>query len=201
MDKPALLPDDDTADRLRAGDEDAFRHIMDGYFPIITHFALRIVGNRAAAEDIAEETFIKLWQGRERVTHFQSVKAFLFIAARNGCLNELRSGKNLARREQVFAGSGEEEEAIDREIIRAEVWAEIWRAADQLPGKMREVFRLGFVEGLPNREIAKVLGVSVNTVKGQKARALELLREKLKGSDILPAVVVVLLELWQQRNG
>jgi RNA polymerase sigma-70 factor (family 1) len=199
MDNPALLPDDDYADRLRAGEEAAFRQVMDRYFPIITHFALRIVGNRAAAEDIAEETFIKLWQGRERVGNFQSVKAFLFITAKNACLNELRAGKNLARREQVFAGSGEEEAAIDREIIRAEVWAEIWRAADALPEKMREVFKLGFVEGLPNREIAKLLGLSVNTVKGQKARAIELLKEKLNNKDLLP-VVLALLEVWQQRN-
>lgn len=199
MDISAPISDDFYADQLRTGDEAAFRHIMDGYFPIITHFALRIVGHRAAAEDIAEETFIKLWQGREKVGNFQSLKAFLFITAKNACLNELRSGKNLARREQVFAGGGEEEEAIDREIIRAEVWAEIWRAADQLPAKMREVFRLGFVEGLPNREIVKILGVSPNTVKAQKARALELLREKLKGKDLLPAVLV-LIELWQKQD-
>ncbi len=104
MEQSAPIPDDYYADRLRTGDERAFRQVMDRYFLIITHFSLRIVANRAAAEDIAEETFIKLWQGRGKVTNFQSVKAFLFITAKNACLNELRSEKNLARREQVFAG-------------------------------------------------------------------------------------------------
>jgi RNA polymerase sigma-70 factor (family 1) len=200
MDEPALFPDDNYADRLREGDEAAFRHVMDRYFPIITHFALRIVRDRAAAEDIAEETFIKLWQTRERTRNFQSIKAFLFIAAKNACINELRSEKSKVRRNEGFAAIAVTEgDAIDREIIRAEVWAEIWRAADELPEKIGQVFRLGFVEGLPNREIAKQLGVSVNTVKAQKARAVELLKEKLQGRDLLP-VAVALLELWQKIN-
>jgi len=200
MDDPALFPDDNYADRLRNGEEAAFRHVMDRYFPIITHFALRIVRDRAAAEDIAEETFIKLWQTRERTGNFQSIKAFLFIAAKNACINELRSEKSMARRHEGFAANAiGEEDAIDREIIRSEVQAEIHRAACELPEKMGRVFRLGFVEGMPNREIAKVLGVSVNTVKAQKARAVELLKEKLQGKDLLPAVLA-LLECWQKIN-
>jgi RNA polymerase sigma-70 factor (family 1) len=198
---PALLPDDACADRLRAGDETAFRQVMDRYFPVITHFALRIVRDRAAAEDVAEETFIKLWQTRERTGNFQSVKAFLFIAAKNACINELKAQSSKARRNEGFAATAPTEgDAIDREVIRAEVRAEIYRAAAELPERIGQVFRLGFLEGLPNREIAKQLGVSTNTVKAQKARAIELLKQKLHGRDLLPAVLA-LLEFWQRRKG
>ena len=127
------------------------------------------------------QSLLNCGRAGEKPANFQSVKVFPFITAKNASLNELRSGKNLTRREQVFASAGEEEESIDREIIRAEVRAEMWRAADELPEKMREFFTLGFVEGLPNREISKVPGISNNTVKPQKARAIELLREKLQG--------------------
>jgi RNA polymerase sigma-70 factor (family 1) len=200
MDNPALIMDDSYADRLRDGDEAAFRYVMDRYFPIITHFALRIVHDRSAAEDIAEETFIKLWQTRERTRNFQSIKAFLFIAAKNACINELRSERSKVRRNSGFADTAMvEDDAIDREIIRSEVWAEIHRAASELPEKIGRVFRLGYVEGMPNREIAKALGVSVNTVKAQKARAVELLKEKLQGKDLLPAILG-LLELWEKIN-
>src|SRR6202012_1139301 len=114
-----IIPEDVFADRLRAGDEAAFRYIVDRYFPIITHFALRIVADRPSAEDVAEETFIKLWHNHSRVGNFQSVKAFLFITAKNACLNERRSSQNLLRRQQGFAAvQPREEDVIDQEIIR-----------------------------------------------------------------------------------
>lgn len=198
MESGSSISEDLFADRLRAGDEAAFRYIVDRYFPIITHFALRIVTDRPSAEDIAEETFIKLWHNHSRVGDFQSVKAFLYITAKNACLNERRSAQNMVRRHKGFsAGQPEHSEWIDQEIVRAEVQAEILRAVDELPEKMRRIFKLGFLEGMPNREIAKTLSISVNTVKTQKARALELLKEKLRGKDVLP-LVLALLHVWQK---
>ena len=192
MDNGSSISEDLFADRLRAADEAAFRYIMNRYFPIITLFALRIVGDRPTAEDIAEETFIKLWHNHAKVGNFQSVKAFLYITAKNACLNEKRSAKNLVRRLEGFAGEQPEHAGwIDREIIRAEVQMEILRAVDELPEKMRKVFQLGFLEGMPNREIARELSISVNTVKTQKARALELLKEKLRDKDVLPLVLTL----------
>lgn len=197
MESGSSISEDLFADRLRAGDEAAFRYVVDRYFPIITHFAMRIVVDRPSAEDVAEETFIKLWHHHSRVGNFQSVKAFLFITAKNACLNERRSSRNLLRRHEGFsAGQPEQSEWIDQEIVRAEVQAEILRAVDELPEKMRRIFQLGFLEGMPNREIAKTLSISVNTVKTQKARALELLREKLRGKDVL-ALILALIHVWK----
>lgn len=193
MDNTERIPDDVYAARLQAGDESAFRYVMDRYFPIITHFALRIVANRAVAEDVAEETFIKLWQDHARVRNFQSIKAFLFITAKNGSLNERRSQQNQACKHRGFAADqADDGDRIDQEIIRAEVRAEILRTVDDLPEKMKRVFQLGFIEGMPNREIARVLDISVNTVKAQKSRALELVKEKLQGKDILPVAIALL---------
>lgn len=187
------MEEDAYAIRLQQGDEAAFRYIMDRYFAIITNFARRFVTNIAVAEDVAEETFIKLWKDHKRAGSFQSIKAFLYITARNACLNELRKEKNLQYRHQAYtANIDRETDFAANEIIRAEVKAEIMRAVDSLPEKMKKVFRLGYIDGMPNREIAALLNVSVNTVKGQKFRALELVKEKLQGKDILPFALIVL---------
>ncbi len=185
--------------RLQQGDETAFRYIMNRYFAVITNFARRIVVNHAVAEDVAEETFIKLWNDHEKVGSFQSIKAFLFIAAKNACINELRKEKNLQYRHHAYAASmAGEADFIANEIIRAEVKAEILRAVNSLPEKMKRVFQLGFLEGLPNRKIAEELKVSVNTVKSQKFRALELVKGKLHGKDILPFALIVLAALHKE---
>lgn len=195
-----IISEDVYAARLQQGDEQAFRYVMDRYFAVITAFTRKILsGNDAVAEDVAEETFIKLWQHHTNVTNFQSVKAFLYITAKNACLNQLRQNKNLERRHQHYTSNLDQEISfIENEIIRAEVSAEIYKAVAQLPEKMREVFRLGFIEGLPNREIASILGTSVNTIKTQKARALELVKEKLQGKDILPFALLLLDLLSRQ---
>jgi RNA polymerase sigma-70 factor (family 1) len=181
------------AARLQQGDEAAFRYVMDRYLPIIINFSKKFISNKAVAEDVAEETFIKLWKNRAQIGSFQSVKAFLFIAARNGCLNELRRAKNLERRHHAYTASIEEETGLfANEIIRAEVKAEIYKTMEHLPEKIKRVFQLSFLEGLPNREIARRLDVSVNTVKAQKSRAIELVKERLQGKDILAFVLLVL---------
>ncbi|MBO9728614.1 MAG: RNA polymerase sigma-70 factor [Chitinophaga sp.] len=193
MNVTGTINEDIYAMRLQQGDEQAFRYVMERYFPVITLFARRFISNHAVAEDVAEETFIKLWHHHKRVTSFQSLKAFLYITAKNACLNELRKEKNQQYRHQVYeANIDRAEDFIANEIIRAEVKAEILRTVNSLPGKMKRVFELGYLEGLPNREIAKALQISVNTVKGQKARALELVKEKLQGRDILPLALLLL---------
>lgn len=65
--------------RLQQGDETAFRYIMNRYFAVITNFARRIVVNNAVAEDVAEETFIKLWNDHKKAGSFQSIKALSLI--------------------------------------------------------------------------------------------------------------------------
>lgn len=196
MKDEGIISEDAYAIRLQEGDELAFRYVMDRYFAIITGFTKSILSNDAAAEDIAEETFIKLWQHHTQVSTFQSIKAFLYITAKNACLNQLRLERNEEKRHIHYtAGLEQEISLIDNEIIRAEVKAEIYKAVEQLPEKMRQVFRLGFIEGMPNREVARLLGVSANTVKAQKSRSLELLKEKLRGKDLLPAALLVLSTL------
>jgi len=193
MKEEGTISEDAYAVRLQQGDELAFRYVMDRYFAIITGFTKRILSDKAAAEDIAEESFIKLWQHHVNVSTFQSIKAFLYITAKNGCLNQLRQEKNLERRHQDYSTRMDQEmNFIENEIIRAEVKAEIYKAVSLLPGKMQQVFRLGFIEGLPNREIARLLGISVNTIKAQKSRAMELVKEKLQGKDIYPVAIILL---------
>lgn len=188
-----IISEECYAIRLQQGDEVAFRYIMDRYFAVITNFAKRIVVNHAIAEDVAEETFIKLWNDHAKVGSFQSIKAFLYIAARNACFNELRKEKNLQYRHHAYAASMTgEADFVANEIVRAEVKAEILRAVNSLPVKMKRVFQLGFLEGLPNRKIAEELQISVNTVKAQKFRALELVKGKLQGKDILPFALIIL---------
>lgn len=202
MDMTGARSDDQLALSIRSGDEQGFGILMHRYFPIMTLFAIRLVRDRAEAEDIVENVFIRLWETRDRIEGFESLKAFLYISVRNSCLNALRGSDRQGAREAAFAanlGSHFDSQAVEREIVRSEVLAEIIKTAEDLPEKIGVVFRLSFLEGLTNREIARRLGVSGNTVKAQKARAVELLKEKLRHRDMLTAAAA-LVAVWDWIN-
>jgi RNA polymerase sigma factor (sigma-70 family) len=80
------------------------------------------------------------------------------------------------------------EEAVFHTIIRSEVLAEIHKAITLLPGSCQQIFRMSYLDDMKNNQIADVLGISVNTVKTQKQRALKVLRGHLS-----PELFVILL--------
>jgi RNA polymerase sigma-70 factor (family 1) len=178
--------------RLSNGDEAAFRILMRLYFVVIVQFARKMLLHDAAAEDMASETFIALWENRRKVDSLKMVKAFLFITCKNKCLNEIRSRRREDDRHLEYIARMEDNRLITAEIIRAEVVAQILAAGNGLPPKIRRVFEMGILEGMSNQEIATQLQVSVNTVKTQKARALELLKHQFAENTLLIAILIYL---------
>lgn len=153
-------------------------------------FATKIIGNQTAAEDIVQDCFIRFWSRSSGLTTEASMKAYLYQSVRNACLNTLRHTeveKRFVSQESIKPASPEEHR-LDL-IIRSELFGEIHKAIETLPPGCKQVLKLAFFESLKNDEIALELGISVNTVKTQKARALKLLQIKLA----TPALYLFLL--------
>jgi RNA polymerase sigma-70 factor (family 1) len=143
-------------------------------------FALKMIGNNSDAEDIVQDCFIRLWKREGGVFAGENWKAFLYQSVRNACLNTLRHTeveKGLASKE-ITKTVVNEETPLDL-IIRSEMIGKIHKAVETLPPGCRQVLKLSYFESLKNEEIAKSLGVSINTVKTQKARGLKLLQTRL----------------------
>lgn len=165
---------------LQAGDTQVFREIFEEYHTRLCFFARTILPAGESPEDVVQEAFIHLWQKR---THFHeevSVKAFLYITVKNYCLNIYKHDK-IARRYSDLLHQDEADEitAMDH-IIESETIENIFQALQKLPSGCRNVLQLSYFQELKNKEIAKQLQISINTVKTQKKRALHLLRAILK---------------------
>lgn len=144
------------------------------------YFAYKILGNKEAAEDVVHDVFVKLLSQNNIRTEDALFKSYVYKAIRNASFNLNRHSKV----ERQFAASVPNDYAFEEEkgldfIIRAEVVGQIHQAIEALPKGCKEVLKLAFVESLKNEEIATQLGISINTVKSQKARALQLLRIRL----------------------
>lgn len=135
-------------------------------------YALRIIGNADDAEDLVEETFIKVWESVSSGLEVRNFDALMYRSVRNQCLGFLRARKPL---DDIDSIPDVCDEAIDTSLRDAR----IWKAIDELPEKCREIFLMSKRDGYSNAEIADELGISVKTVKNQMTKAFSRLRESL----------------------
>ncbi|MGX5818721.1 RNA polymerase sigma factor [Chitinophaga lutea] len=171
------------------GDQQAFRLLFRRHYKALCYFASTITLDQPEAEDLVQETFSRLWDKRADFPDTNAIKAFLYISVRNASLNFVRQRNKLGEKEQAFtylqsaAPDTPDPLLLDVEVVQA-VYGEI----AQLPTQCRRVFSMSYIEGRKNDEIASVLGISYNTVRTQKLRALKLLRSSLLKKGLLPAL-------------
>jgi len=170
------------------GDKEAFNHIFNMFYKRVCFFAAGIV-SEDAAEDLVQDTFVKLWERRVSFDSLTSIKAFLYLTTKNSCINTYKHQKVVEKFENYQAENIDESNIIYR-LIEAEVLEEVQQAVQQLPQSYRKVIYLSYFEGLSNQDTADYLNVSINTVKTQKVRSLRILREILKHS---PTALLLLM--------
>ena len=163
---------------LKQGSTHALHTIHDLFYPGLRNFANGMLGDVPAAEDIVADIFIVLWRKHRDFETLQQVKAFLYISTKNACINCVKKSQRDVAMKEGFSKylSTEYEEFALNEMIRVEVIQRIHAAIEHLPTQCRRVFKLCYVDGLSNAEVAARCRISINTVKNHKVKALGLLR-------------------------
>ena len=120
---------------------------------------------------------MKLWAKHSDFESLAEIKSFLYVVTRNSCLNFLKYSKRVSASQKEFSYWAEKkEEEILQIKYRAEVLAELNEEIEMVPQKCRNIFQLAFFEGLNTNEIAGRLGLSDQTVRNQKSKALQIIR-------------------------
>ncbi|WP_256006874.1 RNA polymerase sigma-70 factor [Pedobacter deserti] len=156
------------------------------YYDRLLYFAWTMIHDKEVAKDLVQEAFVSYWEHREIVTvDAVKVRNFLYVAVRNGCLKYIRHNKVVDRYLAVQDPEPMVEGVALEQMIKAEVIGQIYAAIATLPQAMQQISRMAYLKGMKNHEIADELGISINTVKTQKQRAVQLLRVKLKPESFL----------------
>lgn len=162
---------------LNMGDKKQFTEVYNLYYESLCYFAQRYVGDSDQAEDIIGELFAKLWQQSISFKDSEHLKAYLYRSASNACYTHLKATQSLKAREDKYGiETGYTEQDFINNIIRAELWREVYQAIENLPSQCSLVIKMSYVEGLKNAEIAVQLGLSLQTVKNYKQRGISILR-------------------------
>lgn len=170
---------------FQRGEERGFSFFFKEFYAALCYFSYTIIKDKAAAEDIAEEAFIKLWERHSSFQNEANIKSFLYAIVRNASIDWLRQQKRrLAQSKEIIYLAEETESFIQQQIIEAETYREVVASLKILPPKCRQIFRMFYFEGKDYSQIAHELNLSINTIRVQKARALALLRQQL-GTSLL----------------
>jgi RNA polymerase sigma-70 factor (ECF subfamily) len=178
--------------RYRDGDVRAFEVLVARHRKPVYNFILRFVRDSAQAEDVTQETFLRLIKGADAYERQAKFTTWLFTIARNLCVDASRRGKHRKAASLDAPLDGEEGSAslldlvpdggagVDRQAQSRELALRIRNAIEALPDEQREIFLLREVADLQFNEIASVVGCPENTVKSRMRYALEKLREALE---------------------
>jgi RNA polymerase sigma-70 factor (ECF subfamily) len=185
MDHPELNPDIIT--EFQQGDPHAFTFFFQLHYRPLCYFASQLVGDQQDAEDIVKDTYVKLWQKHADFATPQNIKAFLYITTRNACLNFLRhlQVRESSRKELLYLEEEKGQELVLNQMIRAELMQEIYTEIEKLPEKRRQVFKMAYLDGMKNDEIAAHMNISIHTVKEHKGKALQFLRLRFSDRNII----------------
>lgn len=155
-----------------AGDQEAFRQIVERYQGAVYNLAYRMLGDAEEAEDAAQEIFVRIYRQLGRYDPARKFSTWTLAIATNYCIDQLRRRRmQLVPLENIIPWARAREAGPEGEALSRESRDEVQRLLKQLPEKYRAPLVLRYWEDLSCAEIAEILGVPEGTVKTQIHRA------------------------------
>jgi RNA polymerase sigma-70 factor, ECF subfamily len=182
--KAERLADEELMPLIGDKDPEAFAVFYDRHGGVAYSLAYRIVGEKAAAEDVTQEAFISIWRSGARFDRARgSVRSWMLSIVRNRAIDALRSRAGKAPKltfdDDEILEQRPSAERTEEEAMRNETASEIRGVLGGLPGEQSKVIELAYFGGFNQSEISRMLGVPLGTVKGRMRLGLEKIRGEL----------------------
>jgi RNA polymerase sigma-70 factor, ECF subfamily len=165
-------PDLGVLRKAQRGDERAFSLIVRAYEVPVFNYVMRLVGDRALAEDLTQEVFIRVFQGLPKFSLRSKFTTWLFQVTKNRVLDELRASERRPR-SLVAIDDAPPLEVVDAPVEQLETIQALWSAVDELNTDLKMALLLRDVVGLSYNEIADSLDTTLATVKWRIFKARE----------------------------
>ena len=167
--------------RIADGDESAFAELFHFYTARLHMHVTGLVKSAPIAEEIIQETFLRVWMNRDQLPGIEFPRAWIFSIASNICFNHLRQQLRKEKHLRVLASRAEDSQnEIPVLTELKEIRTAIHDAVDHLSGQRRLIWLLYREQGLKQSEIASQLNISVSTVKNTIAQSLDFIRKHMR---------------------
>ncbi|MCZ8523402.1 MULTISPECIES: RNA polymerase sigma factor SigW [Paenibacillus] len=173
----------------RGGDRAAFAELVELYKDKIYHLAYRMLRSSHEAEEIVQETFLRVYMNLDRYDETQKFSTWIYRIGTNLCIDRLRKRKvNYSLDAEMGDGEGSDwystlasqDPSPDSQVLLSETQMQIRESIETLPEKYKAIVILRYLQDLSLQEISDVLSMPVTTIKTRLHRGREFLRKKLE---------------------
>jgi len=171
--------------KIQLGDKQEFRQLFDEYYSSMCLYANSIIGDLERSQDIVSDCFVKIWEQRSTIQIKSSFKHYLLIMIRNSIYSYLRSPESRKAEIETILDKLENSPVEEYDLERDETIVEVYKLIEKLPEQRRLILELATFRGKSYKEIAEMLGISVNTVNKQMSRAYRFLRDNMIKDDFI----------------
>ena len=179
--------------QLNARQHEAFKQLFKDYYQDLAYFSAKILKDSIVAEDITQEVFIRLWEKENHFDNLLSLKSYLYLSARNACINYLKHHRIVTEFENSLSEETSEESTWNT-IVESEIISILSEYIHQLPLEYAKIMDL-VKQGYNSTEISTLTGASSSTVRSQKQRGIALLKKMVS-----PELYALLILFLQQNN-
>lgn len=157
-------------------------------------FALKNLKSETLANDVVQEVFLALC--RKNISEVRNIRSFIFQISHNKIVDLIREhAKDQSLREKMWKRISKEQTTADQPIIEIEYFEQLHKAKTLLTPRQLLIFELSREEGLTQKEIAKKLNLSINTVKNHMVSGIKTLKEYLQVNSDIILTILLLLQL------
>lgn len=172
-----MLDDAALMQRVQGGDAQAYRELSQSHLRRVLNLAFRLLGDKQEAEDVAQETFLKLWKDSKSWKPDYPLATWLLRVTRNLCIDRLRQRRPVEPEVEAGTDSSRPSSLLERK----ETSLAVQDAIDALPERQRAALALSHFDGMSNPQIAEVLQVGVEAVESLLSRGRRALRTQFAG--------------------
>jgi RNA polymerase sigma-70 factor (ECF subfamily) len=165
--------------QVAEGDERAFETLFNAFLPKLYPFIIKFIKSELATQEILQETFIRVWLSRDKLSEIDNPGGWLYKVASNECYSYLRKSILNNKFSNPLIAEPEPVNATHESFALKELNRLIGEAINKLPAQRKKIYRLSRDEGKSIPEIASILNISPNTVKNALVASLKFIREYL----------------------
>lgn len=182
---------------IKKGNSLVFKDVYRKYYSPLCRFANKYFDDKDEAEDIVQETMVKMWEQRSKL-EIQTLKTYLFSAVKNSCLNRLNH--------LIVVQKHKETTAIEIKMLelehddayvddaKKELERKVFEAIDELPEQCSKIVKLKYIDGMKSKDIATMTNLSPRTIETHLYKGLKTLSQKFKNT--FPILLCVLINFF-----